>query len=152
MEESGSDVHSSCSYDVPPVQTMHPAVLFEKAKSQCLNYVTFTDHDTVKAYDLLGWDKEGSVPGVEISIKDAEHIGHTSHVNVFELDTEEFNELELIVNQEHDFKSFISYLRIHDLPHMYNHPFWFAIGDRPNLWAIPELITQFPVLNIIYRT
>lgn len=61
-------VHSSCSYDVPPVQTMHPAVLFEKAKSQGLDYVTFTDHDTIKAYDLLGWDREGLVPGVEISI------------------------------------------------------------------------------------
>jgi predicted metal-dependent phosphoesterase TrpH len=61
-------VHSSCSYDVPPVQTMHPAVLFENAKSQGLDYVTFTDHDTIKAYDLLGWNREGLVPGIEISI------------------------------------------------------------------------------------
>ncbi len=98
-------VHSSCSYDVPPVQTMHPVVPFEKAKSQGLDYVIFIDHDTVKAYDLLGWDREGLVPGVEISIKDADHIGHTLHVNVFELDSEEFNELELIANQEHNFKS-----------------------------------------------
>ena len=30
---------------------------------------------------------------------------------------------------------------------MYNHPFWFAIGDRPNLWTIPELIKQFPVVE-----
>lgn len=140
-------VHSSCSYDVPPVQAMHPAVLFEKARSQGLDFVTFTDHDTVKAYDLLGWDREGLVPGVEISIKDSEHIGHTLHVNVFELDSEEFKELELIANQERNFKSFIRYLRTHDLPYMYNHPFWFAIGDRPNLWAVPELIKQFPVIE-----
>ena len=70
-------VHSSCSYDVPPVQAMHPVVLFEKARDQGLDFVTFTDHDTVKAYDLLGWDKEGLVPGVEIEIKDSEKIGHT---------------------------------------------------------------------------
>lgn len=140
-------VHSSCSYDVPPVQTMHPRVLFEKARSQGLDFVTFTDHDTVKAYDLLGWDKERLVPGVEISISDPEHIGHTLHVNVFELDSEEFKELELIANQEHDFKSFIHYLRTHDLPHMYNHPFQFTVGDRPNLWAVPELIKQFPIVE-----
>lgn len=140
-------VHTSCSYDVPPVQAMHPAVLFEKAKSQGLDFVTFTDHDTVKAYDLLGWDKEGLVPGVEISIMDPENIGHTLHVNVFELDLEEFKELELIANQEYDFKSFIHYLRTHDLPHIYNHPFQFAIGDHPNLDIVPELIKQFPVVE-----
>ena len=140
-------VHTSCSYDVPPVQSMHPAVLFEKARSQGLDFVTFTDHDTVKAYDLLGWDREGLVPGVEISIMDPENIGHTLHVNVFELDSEEFKELELIANQEHDFKSFIHYLRTHDLPHIYNHPFQFAIGDHPNLETVPKLIKQFPVIE-----
>ncbi len=140
-------VHSSCSHDVPPVPAMHPAVLFGKARSQGLDFVTFTDHDTVKAYDLLGWDREGLVPGVEISIMDPENIGHTLHVNVFELDSEEFKELELIASQERDFKSFIHYLRTHDLPHMYNHPFQFEIGDRPNLLAVPELIKQFPVVE-----
>ncbi len=140
-------VHSSCSYDVPPAQAMHPEVLFEKARAKGLDFVTFTDHDTVKAYDLLGWDREGLVPGVEISIKDPENIGHTLHVNVFELDSEEFGELETIANQEHDFKSFVRYLRTHNLPYIYNHPFWFAIGDRPNLRAVPELIKQFPVVE-----
>ena len=140
-------VHSSCSYDVPPARAMHPAVLFEKAKAKGLDYVTFTDHDTVEAYDLLGWDREGLIPGVEIAIKDSENIGHTLHVNVFELDSEEFGELEAIANQEHDFKSFIRYLRTHDLPHVYNHPFWFALGDKPNLLAVSELIKQFPVVE-----
>jgi len=87
------------------------------------------------------------VPGVEISIRDPENTGHTLHVNVFELDSEEFKELELIANQEHDFKSFIHYLRTHDLPHVYNHPFQFIIGEHPNLWAIPELLKQFPVVE-----
>lgn len=140
-------VHSSCSYDVPPAKSMHPAVLFEKAKAARLDFVTFTDHDTVKAYDLLGWDRDGLIPGVEISIKDPENVGHTLHVNVFELDQEDFGELETIASQEYDFKSFLRYLRVHDLPHIYNHPFWFAIGDRPNLWAVPELIKQFPVVE-----
>ena len=51
-------VHSACSYDVPPANAMRPEVLFEKAKAQGLDFVTFTDHDTVKSYDQLGWDKE----------------------------------------------------------------------------------------------
>lgn len=140
-------VHSSCSYDVPPAKAMHPEVLFRKAGAQKLDFVTFTDHDTVKAYDLLGWDREGLIPGVEIAIKDPDKIGHTLHVNVFELDSEEFEELEAIANQEYNFKSFIHYLRTHDLPHIYNHPYWFATGDHPNLWAVPELIKQFPVIE-----
>ncbi len=140
-------VHSACSYDVPPAEAMRPEVLFEKAKAQGLDFVTFTDHDTVKAYDMLGWDRDGLVPGVEIAIKDPEKTGHSIHVNVFELDSEEFGELEIIANQEHDLKSFIRYLRTHDLPHIYNHPYWFAIGDHPNLWAVPELIKQFPVVE-----
>lgn len=140
-------VHSSCSYDVPPVEAMRPEILFEKAKDQGLYFVTFTDHDTVKAYDMLGWDRMGLVPGVEIAIKDPEKTGHTIHVNVFELDSEEFGELEIIANQEHDIKSLIRYLRTHDLPHIYNHPYWFAIGDHPNLWAVPELIKQFHVIE-----
>ncbi|WP_269848629.1 hypothetical protein [Methanosarcina horonobensis] len=78
--------------------------------------MTFTDHDTVKAYDLLGWDKEGLVPGVEISIKDPENVGHTLHINVFDLDSEDFGELEAIANQEHDFKNFIRYLRFMTCP------------------------------------
>ncbi len=133
-------VHSSCSYDVPPAKAMHPEILFRKARAQKLDFVTFTDHDTIKAYDLLGWDREGLIPGVEIAIKDPDKIGHTLHVNVFELDSEEFEELEAIANQEYNFKSFIRYLRTHDLPHIYNHPYLFATGDHPNLWAVSELI------------
>jgi predicted metal-dependent phosphoesterase TrpH len=140
-------VHSACSYDVPPAHAMRPQTLFEKARSQGLDFITFTDHDTIKAYDLLGWDRKGLVPGVEIAIKDPEKTGHTIHVNVFELDSEEFGELEIIANQEHDIKSFIRYLRTHDLPYIYNHPYWFAIGDHPNLWSVPELIKQFPVIE-----
>ncbi len=140
-------VHSACSYDVPPANAMHPEILFEKAKAQGLGFVTFTDHDTIKAYDMLGWDREGLVPGVEIAIKDPEKTGHCLHVNVFELDSEEFGELEVIANQEQDLKSFIRYLRTHDLPHIYNHPYWFAVGDRPNLLAVPELMKQFPVIE-----
>jgi predicted metal-dependent phosphoesterase TrpH len=140
-------VHSACSYDVPPAKAMRPEILFEKSKAQGLDFVTFTDHDTVKAYDLLGWDREGLVPGVEIAIKDTEKIGHCIHVNVFELDSEEFGELEAIANQDQNLKSFTRYLRTHDLPHVYNHPYWFAIGDSPNLWTVPELIKQFPVIE-----
>lgn len=91
--------------------------------------------------------KRGRFRGDEISIKDSENVGNTLRVNVFELDPEEFGELETIANQEHDFKSFIRYLRAHNLPHIYNHSFWFAIGDRPTFWAVPELIKHFLLSN-----
>jgi len=140
-------MHSSCSYDVPPAKSMHPSFLFEKAKKKGFDFITFTDHDTVKAFDLLGWDLERAVSGVEIAIRDPERVGHTLHVNVFDLDADEFLELETIANQEQNFKSFTRYLRVRDLPHVYNHPFWFAPGDLPNLKAVPELIKQFQVVE-----
>jgi len=140
-------VHSCCSYDVPPAKAMHPEALYAKARERGLDFVTFTDHDTMKAFEILDRDTEGLVPGVEIAIKDPENVGHTIHTNVFELDFEEFEELEKIANQDHDLPAFMRYLRTHDLPHVYNHPFWFAVGERPNLWAVPELMKQFPVVE-----
>lgn len=140
-------VHTCCSHDVPPAWQTHPAHLFEKAKNTGLDFVTFTDHDTVKAYDLLGWDRENLVPGVEISIKDTENVGHTVHVNTYTFDREQFLQMEHLARQEKNIYSLIDYLRDNDLPHTYNHPFWFKFGEKPNMFAVPELVKQFPVIE-----
>ena len=140
-------VHTTCSFDVLPVRELHPESLYEKALKLGMDYATFTDHDTVEAYEILGWDREKLVPGVEISVRDLEFAGHALHINVFELDREEFLELREIAKIEHDLKSFIKYLKRHKLPFIYNHPFWFEFHSEPNPSSVPRLAKLFPVLE-----
>ncbi|WP_240664339.1 PHP domain-containing protein [Methanosarcina sp. MSH10X1] len=140
-------VHTTCSFDVLPVKDLHPESLYEKALKLGMDYITFTDHDTLEAYEILGWDREKLVPGVEMSVHDPEFAGHSLHINVFEFDREEFLELREIAEIEHDLKSFIKYLNRHKLPFIYNHPFWFEFHHEPNPSAVPRLARLFPVLE-----
>ncbi len=140
-------VHTCCSYDVPPARSMHPTNLLETGRLRGLDFITFTDHDTVKAYDLLGWKTKNLVPGVEVSIKDPENVGHTVHINVFGFDKQQYTEFDKLVKKEPNVYSLIDYFKNNDLPYMYNHPFWFQLGDKPNIPAITELARHFPVIE-----
>lgn len=140
-------VHTTCSFDVLPARDLDPRSLYEKSLEMGMDFITFTDHDTMEAYEILGWDREKLVPGVEMSIYDPELAGHTLHVNVFKLDREEFSELREIAGIEHSLKSFIKYLKRHRLPFVYNHPFWFEFHRQPNPSAVLKLAKLFPVLE-----
>lgn len=140
-------VHTTCSFDVLPAKDLDPRSLYEKSLEMGMDFITFTDHNTMEAYEILGWDREKLVPGVEMSIYDPELAGHTLHVNVFELDREEFSELREIAEIEHNLKSFIRYLKRHRLPFVYNHPFWFEFHRQSNPSAVPKLAKLFPVLE-----
>ena len=110
-----------------------------------MDYVTFTDHDSMAAYESMMSD-DRMVRGVEIKILDAKNVGHTIHINVYELDNDQFRDLEEIAaaGKLHDF---LDYLHRERLPFIYNHPLWFEPGERPNLSVIPELIKLFPVIE-----
>jgi predicted metal-dependent phosphoesterase TrpH len=140
-------VHTTCSFDVLPVRDLYPENLYEKALKLGMDYVTFTDHDTIEAYEILGWDHEKLVPGIEMSIYDPEFAGHSLHINIFELYKEDYLELKEIAEIEHDLISFIKYLKRHNLPFIYNHPFWFEFHSEPNPSAVPRLAKLFPVLE-----
>ena len=140
-------VHTTCSFDVLPVRDLHPESLYEKALKLGMDYITFTDHDTIEAYEILGWNREKLIPGVEMSVYDPEFAGHSLHINIFEFDRDEFFELREIAEIEHDLKSFIKYHRRHKLPFIYNHPFWFEFHREPNPSAVPRLAKFFPVLE-----
>jgi len=144
-------VHTLCSPDVLPSSTLHPKALYSRAKKLGFGFITFTDHNTMSAYDHIGWKREGLVTGVEISIKDMDLVGHTIHVNVYDLDLEQFHELKSIAS-EGDLLSFLDCAKRDGLPCVYNHPLWFEPGERPNLAAIPEVITLFSVIEYnMYR-
>ena len=140
-------VHTSCSYDVPANKCTNPQDLMKKAISDGLDFVTFTDHDTVKAYDLMGWNRERLTPGVELSITDMENVGHTVHINAFEFDKEQYADMELIVQNERDIYSLLDYFKSNDILHVYNHPFWFKPGEKPNIYSVTELSKHFPVIE-----
>lgn len=140
-------VHTTCSFDVLPVKDLHPESLYQAALNMGMDYITFTDHNTIEAHEILGWDREKLVSGVEMSVRDLKFAGHALHINVFELDLEEFVELQEISEIERDLKSFVRYLKRHKLPYIYNHPFWFELGQEPDLHAIPRLARLFPVLE-----
>ncbi len=139
-------VHTFCSLDVLPARPLHPETLYRRAKAAGLNFVTFTDHDTMQAYELLGRGREGLVTGVEIKVHDPEMVGHTIHVNVYDLDLDQFSELKEIA-EAGDLNGFLACLKRNDLPHVYNHPLWFEPGERPNLSAVPKIARLFPILE-----
>ncbi len=140
-------VHSFSSDDVLPVPATDPRKLYEEARSRGLQYITFTDHDTMDAYGLVGWEREGLVPGVEFKILDRREVGHTIHVNVYLLDQQQFRKLLDIARKARSLELFLDYLRSHDLPHIFNHPFWFEEGEKPNPEAVIRVAKQFPVIE-----
>ncbi|MCU0289160.1 MAG: PHP domain-containing protein [Acidobacteria bacterium] len=140
-------VHTWCSYDVLPLPNMNPLVLYEKARKMGFRFVTFTDHDTMEAYDQVGWTREGVVPGVEIKILDPRRVGHTLHINVYELDKKQFLDLEEIAQKDRNLETFIEYLRDNNLLYVYNHPFWHEQYETPNLAAVFEIAELFPVIE-----
>jgi len=87
-------VHTSCSADVIKADAMHPEALYLKAGKLGMVFITFTDHDTMAAFDILGPQRNGLVSGVEIKIRDMDVLGHTIHINVFGLDKDQFLMLE----------------------------------------------------------
>lgn len=146
-------VHTSCSRDVLSADPLSPRSLYRKARALGMDFVTFTDHDTMAAFDILG-KEDGLVSGVEIKVKDPEAVGHTIHVNVFDLDREQFLALEDLATKG-DLHCFLDFLKENDLPFVYNHPLWFEKGEQPNLAAVPEMVKLFSAveynMNLIGR-
>jgi hypothetical protein len=140
-------VHSFCSEDVLPVPATDPRRMYEEGRRRGLKYITFTDHDTMDAYDLLGWEREGLVPGVEFKILDRREVGHTIHVNVYMLDKQQFRELLAMARKDGNLERFLDFLQTNDLPHTYNHPFWFEFGEKPNPEAVIRVARRFPVIE-----
>ncbi|MBN2053172.1 PHP domain-containing protein [Candidatus Woesearchaeota archaeon] len=143
-------LHTSFSNDVLPARSVTPEHLYNKMKAEGWSYITFTDHDTMGAYEELPQNLTGLVRGVEIKIKPKKIGGstgtHTLHINVYDLKKSQFNELESMAGQG-DFYGFIDYLRKEDLPYMLNHPTWPEAGEKPNWKLLPDIIKEFDVIE-----
>jgi hypothetical protein len=140
-------VHTLHSYDVIPTRQVDPLAMYHKALRAGMTYVAFTDHDTMAAYDQIGWTREGLVPAVEVKILDRRNVGHTIHVNIYMLDLRQFREILGIAGRARDILALTEYLRAEGLPFTFNHPFWHEPDEEPNLAAVIEVARLFPVLE-----
>ncbi len=140
-------VHSTCSPDVLPYPDFHPEAIYQGALKRGMGFVTITDHDTMEAYDIIGWERERLVPGVEMTLFDPVRVGHTIHVNVYELNKSQFLELKRIAERDGNLETFIDFLQDQSLLYTYNHPFWFLPKDKPNYRAVADIIDLFPVIE-----
>ncbi|MDD4497057.1 MAG: PHP domain-containing protein, partial [Methanosarcinaceae archaeon] len=130
-----------------PAPELSPEALYKKGLDLGLDFITFTDHDSMKAYESLGAEREKLVSGVELTVRDPVRAGHTVHVNVYELDLAEFAELRELADVEHNLLSVIDFLKKHRLPYIYNHPLWFEFHEEADPAKVPELAKLFPVLE-----
>jgi predicted metal-dependent phosphoesterase TrpH len=140
-------LHTWCSSDVAPVEATDPLTIYHAARNAGCGFVTFTDHDTMAAYDRVGWTREGIVTGVEIKILDPKNVGHTLHVNVYDLTLKQFNELEDIAQKAQNIETFLHYLKEYQLCYSYNHPFWHEPDEIPCIYSIFNVAAQFPVVE-----
>jgi predicted metal-dependent phosphoesterase TrpH len=140
-------VHTLHSCDVIPTRLVDPLTLYDKARQLGMTFIAFTDHDSMNAYDQIGWTREGLVPAVEIKILDRKKVGHTLHINVYTLNRGQFSEILKITQIARDFERLISYLKDEHLPYTFNHPFWHEAGETPNLQGILDIVDFFPVLE-----
>jgi len=140
-------VHTLHSYDVIPTRQVDPLTLYHEARRKGMTYISFTDHDTMAAYDQIGWTREGLVPAVEIKILDARNVGHTIHINVYTLDRRQFHEILEIAEKARDIFMLTGFLREEGLPFVFNHPFWHEPEEKPDFGAVIDIAPLFPVLE-----
>jgi predicted metal-dependent phosphoesterase TrpH len=140
-------VHTLHSYDVIPTRQVDPFTLYQKAQRLGMTYIAFTDHDSMDAYDQIGWAREGLVPAVEVTILDPNKVGHTVHINVYAIDRGQFGEILKIARLDQNIERLVSYLKDEHLPYIFNHPFWHEPGEKPNLRAVLDIADLFPVLE-----
>ncbi len=140
-------VHTLHSYDVIPTRQVDPLNLYLEARRLGMAYIAFTDHDTMAAYDQIGWTREGLVPAVEVKILDPRNVGHTIHINVYTLNLRQFREIREIAGKAHDVVALTGYLIAEGLPFIFNHPFWHEPEEEPNLKAVLDVARLFPALE-----
>jgi predicted metal-dependent phosphoesterase TrpH len=100
-----------------------------------MDFVVFTDHDTITAHKNKPDDQ---ICAFELSVHDP-NIGFEVHINIYEVTKKDFTYL---IKHNTDIKKILSYCKKHDLPHTYNHPFWFAKNDHSFIIQNPKHVYE----------
>lgn len=128
-----------------------PVELYHKAKKTGMDYVTFTDHNTIDGCLYL-LEKMPHVNdfiiGEEIRTYDPEYK-FIIHVNVYGITRTHHRR---ITRLRENFPKLIRYLKEHNILYSYNHPFWHKYSDyfvtipKP-LQRIYEIAKNFPLIE-----
>jgi len=136
-------VHSSASADVLPTEITSPKAIIKKQKDNYLIPV-LTDHDTMDGFYSL--NDPFVVPGAEIKLV-PRGATHTLHMNVYDLNKEQFSDLEQIAGTG-DLDAFVDYANQQDLPFQYNHPYWHGFGEKLDKNLVAKIAKKFPVIEM----
>lgn len=128
-----------------------PIELYQKAKKKGMDFVTFTDHNTIDGCLYL-LEKmphvDDFIIGEEIATYDPEYK-FVIHINAYGITRVHHGR---IARLRENFPRLIKYLKEHDIFFSYNHPFWHRYYDyivtapKP-LQRIYEIAKNFPALE-----
>lgn len=128
-----------------------PVELYLKAKKVGMDYVTFTDHNTIDGCLYL-LEKmphvDDFIIGEEIATFDPEYK-FVIHINAYGLTRIHHRRIARV---RENFPKLIRYLKEHDIVYSYNHPFWHKYYDyivmipKP-LERIYEVAKHFPLIE-----
>lgn len=128
---------------------LHPAEVYDLAKSRGMDYVTITDHDTIDGCKLL-LDQRGDlgdfIVGEEVSVRFPED-GTIVHVNVYGIDEAQHAELQRLRG---NIREFMEYVRSMGKLAVLNHMTWtqqHRVLHRSQIETMLELFDVFEGIN-----
>jgi hypothetical protein len=120
--------------------------VYDLAKARGMDFVTFTDHDTIDGCKRL-LDERGPLDdfiiGEEVSARFPED-GTVVHVNVFDQDEAQHAEIQRLRDNIYEL---VSYLREIDKLYVINHLTWTQQHRVLKSWQISAMLELFPVFE-----
>ncbi|MBL7100965.1 MAG: PHP domain-containing protein [Nanoarchaeota archaeon] len=138
-------------FKIPVCMTGDPVELYQKAKRIGMDFVTFTDHDTIDGC-LHFLEKmphvDDFIVSEEITTSDPEHK-FNMHINAYDITRLQHDRIAKI---RKDFPRLIEYLKEQNIFYSYNHPFWHRYYDLLAMVPKPkgriyELARNFPAVE-----
>ena len=125
-----------------------PLVAYEQCRRAGMDFVAFTDHDTIDgALDLLSRRPELEpvvIVGEEVETGFPD-TGQWIHVNVFDIDEATHREIQRLKRDVHDLVGFLRRQRIF---HVLNHPFQSYRLQQPALDYVDRLLDLFDFFEV----
>jgi hypothetical protein len=153
LHTDASDDHIDWPFRLPMKPILSPLETYTLAKSRGMDYVTFTDHDTIdgamRLHDALGkWPADffiseeitAAYPGLE----------HDIHVNAFDITPSQHDAIQRLPRLEHGIHvgELSKYLKREDILYSWNHPFWSSTCSDIAMRTLDEIAEHFGVVEV----
>jgi predicted metal-dependent phosphoesterase TrpH len=125
---------------------LEPEQLYDLAKRRGMDFVTITDHDTIDGCKAL-LDRRGPLPDFVIAEEVTARFpadGTTIHVNVFDIDEAQHDELQRLRGNVYDL---VDYATRTDRLFVLNHMTWTGQHRPLKPWQVEVMLDLFPVIE-----